>query len=285
MEWVKRVRWRDAQEPWREDFPLAREMPDRIALDLSEVRPPLHPMALLRMRMFIDRHERLGREVEIVPPADRGARILLEALRFAEPANPTGFLGRPDPPDDERAIVPITRLVDDTAVEEVASLTRQVVEYHLTDVAPLGAAAHMAVSELCGNAVEHGSSDAGAYIALVRRAEPRRQVTIAVADLGIGIPEHLRREFPEYSADDHVIALAMQPRVSGTGHPHRGNGFSEIFEAALAATLHAARIEIHSASGFVRREIVQERVTTTPFPGARYKRGTWIVYDLVTALA
>ena len=52
-----------------------------------------------------------------------------------------------------------------------------------------------------------------------------------------------------------------------------------------APTLHAARIDVHSANGFVRREIVQERVKTELFPAAAYRRGTWITYDLVSALS
>jgi hypothetical protein len=75
----------------------------------------------------------------------------------------------------------------------------------------------------------------------------------------------------------------MDPRISGTGHPHRGNGFPETFEAALVSSLGAARLDVHSAYGFVRTQIVQEKRKVDTFPAAAFKRGTWITYDLVSA--
>lgn len=283
MQWVKAISRRDAREAWRDDFPLSRDLPDQIVLDLTAVDEPPHPMMLLRLQTFIDWHKDHGKTVQVELPASGPGRERLDALRLDHPAAPDRFVGHESQIRDPHAIVPITRLRDHTAVEEVARATKEVVEYGLRDVAMLGDAAYMAVSELCGNAMEHGENPLGAYVVVVRDTVPRRRVTIAVADLGIGIPEHLRRQFPEYSADDHAIALAMEPRVTGTGSAHRGNGFSETFEAALTSTLHAARIEIHSAKGFVRKEIVQERGKTQMFPGAQYRRGTWIVYELVTA--
>jgi hypothetical protein len=75
----------------------------------------------------------------------------------------------------------------------------------------------------------------------------------------------------------------MDPQISGTGHPHRGNGFPETFEAALVSWLSAARLDVHSANGFVRTQIVQETKKIDMFPAAAFKRGTWIAYDLVSA--
>jgi anti-sigma regulatory factor (Ser/Thr protein kinase) len=284
VEWVKPISPRDAREAWRSDLPLSPDLPEHLVLDLREV-DDVHPMFALRLRVFADWHMAQGRAVDFLPPRTAAAGALLDALQLRAPAQPTGFVDLPDQPAGDRAIVPITRLRDETAVEEVGRLVREIVEYRLTDVAALGAACHMAVSELCGNAVEHGANPQGAYVAVLRSVTPRRRVSIAVADLGIGIPEHLRRQYPELSDDDHAIALAMQPRTTGTGRSNRGNGFSETFEAALASSLHALRIEIHAANGFVRREVVHERDKTETFPAARYKRGTWIVYELLTALA
>lgn len=184
---------------------------------------------------------------------------------------------------DGVAILPLTSLTDHTAVEEVAATTREIIEYQYTDVSPLGHACFMAVSELCGNAIEHGRNGLGAYVAVQRSAEPHPQVSIAISDLGIGIPEHVRQRYPEWAEDSFAIAHAMDARISGTGDPHRGNGFSETFEAALVSSLSAARLDVHSANGFVRTQIVQETKKTDMFPAAAFKRGTWIAYDLVHA--
>ena len=140
----------------------------------------------------------------------------------------------------------------------------------------------MAVSELCGNAIEHGKNPFGAYAAVSRISEPRKQVSIAVCDLGIGIPEHIRQRFPEWGDDGYAIAHATEQYVSGTGDPHRGIGFSEVFESALTSALHGARMDIHSANGFFRLQVVQEQRKPEVFPAAQFKRGTWISYDLVS---
>lgn len=80
-------------------------------------------------------------------------------------------------------------------MEEVAERTQEILEYQLHDVSPLGHAAFMAVSELCANAIDHGENDLGAFAAVRRVTEPKRQVTIAISDLGMGVPEHIRRRY------------------------------------------------------------------------------------------
>jgi hypothetical protein len=145
------------------------------------------------------------------------------------------------------AILPVTCLADAGAVEDVARRTREILEYQLTDVSALGQPAFMAVAELCDNAIDHGKNPLGAFAAATRVVEPRRQVSLAIGDLGIGIPEHIRQRYPEWSDDGYAIAHATQPHITGTGDPHRGIGFSEVFEAALTRSLHSARMDIHSA--------------------------------------
>jgi hypothetical protein len=179
-------------------------------------------------------------------------------------------------------ILPISRLMEYQDVEDVAQRTREILEYQLRDVSRLGPAAFMAVSELCNNAVEHGASPQGAYIAVRRVAEPQPQVSIAISDLGIGIPEHLRQQRPELSDDSHAIGLATTPGVSGTGDTHRGYGFDAVFDTALTAAMHEARFTILSARGFFEERIVQERHLPTVHPASQYRRGAWISCELIS---
>lgn len=53
----------------------------------------------------------------------------------------------------------------------------------------------------------------------------RRRVVVAIADLGVGIPEHLRQQYPEWHDDAFAIGQALEYGVTGTGDPHRGTGF------------------------------------------------------------
>ena len=284
MEWVKPAGVRaGTQGGWRDDFPLTHDLPGAITLDFSAVELPIHPMLLVRVAVFCDWHRRLGAQVQLVPPVDRAAGALLSAM----------FPSGPDPLDaatavqleidPEHVVLPVTRLKGHLDVELVADRTRQILEYERPDVAPLGSAVFMAVSELCGNGVDHGRNEFGTYIAVQRVLAPRRQISVAVADLGMGIPEHVRQRYPEWSDDGYAIANAMEPRVTGTGDEHRGNGYTETFEAALTSTLHAARLDVHAANGFVRTELVDGRRKVDVIPAPRFRRGTWISYDIVSA--
>lgn len=188
----------------------------------------------------------------------------------------------PAPPEED-TIMPVTCMREFGEVEEVAERTQEILEYQLPDVSPLGHAAFMAMSELCANAIDHGENDLGAFAAVRRVTDPKRQVTIAIGDLGIGVPEHIRRRYPEWSDDGWAIAYATRESVSGTNNPHRGIGFSSVFEAALTSSLHAGRMDILSASGFCRVQTVQESPKIEVLPATRFRRGTWITYDLVSA--
>jgi hypothetical protein len=177
----------------------------------------------------------------------------------------------------------IARLDDHNQVEEVAGKTRELLEYHRPRLAHLGDATFMAISELCNNAVEHGASRFPAYAAAAADPNCPANLTIAIADLGIGIPEHLRQAYPEWSDDSAAIAKATYDGVSGTGDSHRGFGYHHIFDEILRASLHAAEMEIYSANGFLRTRFFDGRRTYEPSPPPQYRKGTAVVCRLVSA--
>ncbi len=279
VEWTKRLAAHaGAGGGWRDDFPLDDRLPELLTINAGNLRLPIHPLYAVRLQTFIAWHEDRGRSIALLPPDDVATGQLLSLLGFGDRSGAATVSS-----DRGDVALPVTNLRDQQVVEEVANHIRELLEYEMTDVAPLGAAAFMAVSELCGNAVEHGRNPLGAHVCSLRAREPRRLVSIAISDLGIGIPEHLRSRYPEWVDDTFAVARAMDEGVTGTGDDHRGNGFGEVFREALSSTLHAARIQIHSASGFVRRELVQERDRTEPLPAPAFRRGTCITYDLVSA--
>lgn len=220
----------------------------------------------------MDWHRLQGRTVEIVPPVDPKARRLFEAMRIGDEG---------DAQEDD-AVLPVTRMQEFLEVEEVAKRTKEILEYELHDVSVLGEATFQAVSELCGNAIEHGENPLGAYVAVRRTSEPRRQISIAIGDLGMGIPEHIRQRYPDWTDDGYAIARATDEHITGTGNPHRGIGFSSTFEAALTRSLHGAQMDVLSASGFCCLQVVQENRRIETFPASRFRRGTWMTYDLVS---
>jgi anti-sigma regulatory factor (Ser/Thr protein kinase) len=231
-------------------------------------------MFTVRLRVFVDWHRQEGREVILPPPESQPVLRLFNAMQIDSERDLEG--------GDDDAILPVTRLDHPNDAEMVAMRTQEILEYQLPDVSPLGQATFMAIAELCDNAMDHGQNPFGSYVAVQRVTDPRRQVSVAICDLGIGIPEHIRQRYPEWSDDGWAIAHATEEGVTGTGDPHRGIGFSAVVEAALTASLHAARMDVHSANGFFRLQVVQESRKPEVFPASRFRRGTWITYDLIS---
>lgn len=264
-------------DAWRGDFPLHPNLPGCLKLDLSRLKPGVHPMFAIRLQIFADWHKSQGRDVEFAAPEDRNARCQLEALNVNTESDSDSMT------QDDR-VLPITRFREFHHVEEIAGRIRHLLEYDRPQLAHLGGATFMIISELCNNAIEHGGSLTPAYVAAAADADRPSNLMIAIADLGIGIPEHVRHAYPEWSDDSHAIALATYEGVSGTGDPHRGYGYFHVFDKVLSTSLHAAEFEIHSANGFLRTRLFDGRRTHEPaFPPPRYRRGTAIVCKLVSA--
>ena len=82
-------------------------------------------------------------------------------------------------------------------------------------------------SELVNAAAEHGMSEDGAHAHV--RFMPHRSGSVydaVVVDSGAGIRATLTRNpnLPRVQTDAQAIQLAVQEKVSGTGHPTRGLG-------------------------------------------------------------
>jgi anti-sigma regulatory factor (Ser/Thr protein kinase) len=111
--------------------------------------------------------------------------------------------------------VPITQVKDSASVRSVIADISALL--HLQDDPETLAAVQYCLSELLRNVLEHSASNNGAFVCAqnFRTGTPPR-VAIAVADCGIGIPEHLRRAFSDASdRDSEVVSFALKPGVTG----------------------------------------------------------------------
>lgn len=154
MAWIKELGPRAAQDGWRDDFPLAHELPEAVEIDCTRLEAPIHPMFAVRLRIFTDWDREGGRKVSIRPPADAAAGQAFYAMSIDPEVEEVA---------DEDAVMAVTRLKEFLEVEEVAGRTQEILEYQLQDVSSLGQTAFMTVSELCGNAIDHGRNSLGAY--------------------------------------------------------------------------------------------------------------------------
>lgn len=127
-------------------------------------------------------------------------------------------------------------------------------------------AVNAALRELGVNAAEHGRSEHGAWVA-AGYFPRRKEVHLAVADLGIGISAHIRRKGLLAPEDDDARAIekAVQYRITGAGEPGvpeaPDNGGIGLHLARCYAQSCGGELRIHSQQGlFVDQGRDQERL-------------------------
>ena len=236
-------------------------------------------MFLVRMRTFLEWHQREGSPIEVLTPTDPAVAGHLGAMEVFQGLELS--LDRAPEPTHGTTVLPLRTVDDSSGIEDLADEGVRAVEARGKAVARLASPFHMAVGELGDNAVTHGRSDLGVRVA-ASIGESGRVVEFAIGDLGVGIPNHIRQTHPEWGDDTAAIAKALETGVSGVRDPQRGNGFFHIQDAALTARLSAAQMEIYAANGFLRLQIVQASFVPTPLNATAHKRGTWISYSLIS---
>jgi hypothetical protein len=127
-------------------------------------------------------------------------------------------------------VVPVTQ---DTAEDVVARMGRLVGD----KLGHTGARLMIkAFGELIDNAVSHGESESGAFLAVQAysgETSGRAGVEAAVSDVGVGVLAHLRRN-PEHRSirsSDEALRLAVRETVTGTTEA-RGYGLSDAVKSA-----------------------------------------------------
>lgn len=265
-------------------LPLEHDLENPIVVDASALGP-CHPMLLVRLQVFLDWHSLAGHQLEVRPPTDVEVARHLADMGLRTPEQLGGH-GLPRPVSKPDVVIPLRRLTSYLDVEEVANRAERVLTAQVANLAAWGDAIHMAIGELCDNGLIHGRNELGVYVAADRVTEPRREFRLAIVDLGIGIPEHIRSQHPEWQDDTAAIARAIERGVTGTGDPHRGNGFAEVFDVAvdnqLVRALSAATVDIRSSKGRVRVELVGGQTNVSTPDIGRSRRGTWITYTVTS---
>ena len=117
--------------------------------------------------------------------------------------------------EESGRFLPLFQVTDSAGVRRVVGDVSALL--HLDDEPETLAAVQYCVSELLRNVLEHSNSPDGAFICAHRYSSSKPQrVTIAVADCGQGISNHLSSVYPAALTDDTTaLQLAMRPGVTG----------------------------------------------------------------------
>ena len=266
---------------WAEAVALGQAGAGDLILDLTELEM-VDPLFLARLRGLIDLNARAGRQITILPPKKDLTRKYLEFMRLGSdlPDNCDCELEGLDVPGSSKILIPIRRLSSPTDVEDLEQALGDLYLAHFSGpLAKLAEAFTRTVGEISDNATTHGKSSVGvSYVAANRYP---KGCILAVGDLGIGIPAHMRKAFPELEDDSDAIRVATREGKSGTGDPQRGIGYQYVIDGLKNEHIATGELRVWSGRGRFRVQTlagVQER--RRAWSVDEETAGTWVRLDL-----
>ena len=273
--------WDGAKDGWQAPLPL-KSHEKSILIDARSLRFAV-PTFLLRLRAFVEWHLERGHEVSVLAPANESVATYMTRMGVSAGLPPETFVGLPQvEAGDSEVLVPITQLREFQEVDELGERIYQLFLGHSeVDVKVFASAMHMAASELCANAVEHGANPLGCYIAAQRYERPHRRTVLALGDLGVGIPKHMARQFPDLdSSHRRALRKALREGVTATGKEERGIGFTCVIEEAMASRMRYATLDIHSGTARLQQFVFPAGPSTIWTAQAPNKIGTWLTFEI-----
>ena len=86
------------------------------------------------------------------------------------------------------------------------------------------AAFEWSINELTDNVLTHSESRIGGLVQVSTFQKNKKRVEFVVADAGIGIPESLRRSYPDFTSDTEALDKAIREGVTRDKSVGQGNG-------------------------------------------------------------
>lgn len=172
----------------------------------------------------------------------------------------------------------------ETTVDDVAERVGNLVTAYYPGVA--GPVMSRACNELLANAVEHGVSREGAFVAAqtytgATTGLPRLE--LAVCDNGIGVLNHLRQNpaHQHLSTDRQALAKALRNGVSGVDDD-RGNGLADLIDdgqkhGTIRFHIRSGRGEIAVCATAARPHPTVEQI---PRPDQTLGTWAWLTHEL-----
>lgn len=200
--------WDGAKDGWGCNLSLRADEKD-VVVDASALRFAV-PTFLLRLRAFVEWHLGKGHNVQVIAPKRQAVGRYLARMAIADGLPAGVFVDLPgvSAEGESDVLIPVCQLHQPSDVDELGEKLVPLFLGHSNDVAVFANAMHMATSELCGNAVEHGVNPLGCYVAAQRYERPTRRTVLSLGDLGVGIPEHMRQRFPNLPGDRSALKEA-----------------------------------------------------------------------------
>lgn len=134
------------------------------------------------------------------------------------------------------------------------------------------------ISELFDNIKDHAGVDAGSMFA--QFFPETRELTICVADCGVGIPHTVRERIPNAS-DAEAIIYAAKPGFTSKSTPwNMGSGLTYLLQTIVAR--HGGQVTIYSGNSMVDFMGGAAGIRPIPFASGGFSPGTMIDISLRT---
>jgi len=275
---------------WGEWLPLRPAHKDAhpLRLDLANLNF-VDPLFLVRLRAFMDWHAERGHEIVVERPENKHVRNYLARMGICDdlPEGCTFDVGQVAAKPHPDVLIPLTRVhtrADSDALDDaVADLLGAQFADGLIGCAD---AFTMTVGEMRDNALSHGASAHGVYLAAQRYQSTR--CVLAIGDLGIGIPEHLRGQHPHLTDDGAAVAEATRQGitgVAGAAAQHRGNGYYYVVDEMERTKVPRGLLRVWSGRGRFSLGMADGRQTMRRGWLVEHEdltRGTWVRLELAT---
>jgi len=248
-------------------------------LDLSRLER-IEPLLVVRLAAWMDVQSVNERRVTVIPPERPGIGVCLAAAGIDELQHVGGLAAPGRHTAEADVLLPLVRLDCEADLVSVVLQLKDVLEHHSDIELESGRIAmQQALNELGDNATTHGANEHGAYVAAMRCANGR--CALAVGDLGVGIPTHMRQTHGADVGDGEAIERAMLMRASGTPDQERGVGYRGIVREMTKGAIPHARLRIWSGGAshslVVGRGKIRDRCTD---PNATPTAGTWVTFEV-----
>jgi hypothetical protein len=134
------------------------------------------------------------------------------------------------------------------------------------------------LAEALDNAREHSASEVGSFVGAWVYSQDG-PLHLAVVDMGVGIPNHLRRRaIYREATDEEALVLAVQERVSGLEDKTRGFGLDNLRRAARDVGK-SGLVALRGGSGELRVRIRGRREQRMTSSNSQLP-GTWLRMEI-----
>jgi anti-sigma regulatory factor (Ser/Thr protein kinase) len=216
---------------------------DHVVIDFGRIERA-YPNGFVPLVVLLDQYRHgNGTRFDIVLAKDAGCQRAIVENNWAAHLAPAGGFPLSSKPHA------LHRFSDDSSLNDLVNRQiRQVLE-RATYAEGVMQSFEWALNEVAGNVLVHaGVADGWMQVAVYPNTH---HMAIVVADGGLGIPETIRRAFPDRSLprDEDAIAYALQEGITSKPNFGQGKGLTGTLE--IVKKNRGGRLSIHSREGMV----------------------------------